>query len=300
MDQTRYTLPIRRISTDQTGGFPITSNRGNKYAMILYKYYCNAILVEPMKLRTTSEISRAYKFLHTRLSARGLKQKFKRLDNEALEKLQQFTTLSDVDFQQVLPHVHRSNPTERAIRIFKNHFIAGLCGVDSSVPIHSWCRLLPQAEVILNRMRPSRLNYRLSAYTQLEGAFNYNKTPIAPPCTKSLVHETPTHRKSWVPNVVEVWYMGPVMQYYHCFRCYILPTNDERIAETVEFFPQFVTISSTSSHDATTKVANVLIFAVKHPTPASPTLVLCDPQLHTLEQLTGIFNSSTKQSPPLV
>jgi hypothetical protein len=38
-----------QIYTDQTGRFPITSSRGNKYIMILYNYESNDILAEPLK-----------------------------------------------------------------------------------------------------------------------------------------------------------------------------------------------------------------------------------------------------------
>ena len=187
----------------QTGGFPILSNQGNKYVMILYKYDCNTILVKPMKSRTISEILRAYKVLHTRLCTRGLKPNFQRLDNEAPEHLQQFMTSSDVNFQLVPPHFHRSNPAERAIRTFKNYFIAGLCGVDSNFPIQYWCQLLPQAGAALNMLRSSRLNPKLSIYAPLKRAFDYKKTPLSSPDTKVSLHETSTQHKSWAPHGVE-------------------------------------------------------------------------------------------------
>ena len=44
------------ITTDQTGMFPIISQRGNKYIMILYSYDSNVILSEPIKERTSHEL----------------------------------------------------------------------------------------------------------------------------------------------------------------------------------------------------------------------------------------------------
>jgi len=38
----------------------------------------------------------------------------------------------EVEYQLVPPHVHRCNAAERAIRTFKNHFIAGLCSLDNA------------------------------------------------------------------------------------------------------------------------------------------------------------------------
>jgi len=91
----------------------------------------------------------------------------------------------------VPPYDHRQNNAERAIGIWKDHFVAGLAGLDPNFPMHLWCRLCEQCTQTLNLMRASRINPRLSAEAQLNGAFDYNKTPLAPPGTKVLIHETP-------------------------------------------------------------------------------------------------------------
>ena len=88
----------------------------------------------------------------------------------------------------------------------------------------------------LNMLRPSRLKNKISAYAQIHGAFNFNATALAPPGTKVLVQEAAKEQKSWDPHVVDGWYIGLVMKYYRCFRCYIPTTNSERITETVDFF----------------------------------------------------------------
>ena len=44
--------PQQRISNNLNVWFPLTSNRGNKYLFILYKYISNNILVHQMKNRT--------------------------------------------------------------------------------------------------------------------------------------------------------------------------------------------------------------------------------------------------------
>ena len=40
-----------KVSTDQTGRFPVTSSRGSKYLMVLYNHNSNAILAEPLTSR---------------------------------------------------------------------------------------------------------------------------------------------------------------------------------------------------------------------------------------------------------
>ena len=44
-------------------------------------------------------------------------------------------TQEEVDFELVPPHCHKQNPAERAIRTFKNHFLAGLASCRSQFPI---------------------------------------------------------------------------------------------------------------------------------------------------------------------
>jgi len=54
----------------------------------------------------------------------------------------------------------------------------------------------------------------LSAWAQVHGQFDFNRTPIAPPGIKVLVHEKPENRNTWAPHAVEGWYVGPAMQSY--------------------------------------------------------------------------------------
>ena len=61
-----------KVSTDQTGRFPVTSSRGSKYLMVLYDYDSNAILAEPLTSRSERKLIRATRVLHAYLSDRGL------------------------------------------------------------------------------------------------------------------------------------------------------------------------------------------------------------------------------------
>jgi hypothetical protein len=153
-----------KIYTDQTGRFPVTSSQGNKYVLVLYEYDTNAILTEALNNRTAPEILRAYKKLVKYLYNRGFRPKIHWLDNEASDELKQFNNSNQLEFQLVPPHMHRRNAAERAIRTWKNHFVAGLCSTDTRFPIHLWDRLLAQATITLNLLRPSRRNPKISAY----------------------------------------------------------------------------------------------------------------------------------------
>jgi hypothetical protein len=75
-------IGMGKIYTDQTGKFLVLSSRGNKYLYILYDYDSNAIMAEPIKSRTQSELTRAYKKLFDQLAKRGLRPQVQLLDNE--------------------------------------------------------------------------------------------------------------------------------------------------------------------------------------------------------------------------
>jgi hypothetical protein len=98
-----------------------------------------------MKSRSASEWVKAYEHIHQELTAKGFKPKLQTLDNEASAALKHFFTTNDVEYQLVPPHCHRQNASERYIRTFKEHFVAGLSSVDPTFPLHLWDRLLPQA-----------------------------------------------------------------------------------------------------------------------------------------------------------
>jgi hypothetical protein len=155
-----------QIYTDQTGRFPVVSIKGNKYIMILYDYDSNAILAQPIKDQTASELLEAFQGLEQELVARGLKPKMMKLDNEASKLLKTYLRQQDITLQVVPPYSHRRNSAERAIISFKDHLISGLCSTGKSFPIHLLDRLLPQAVITLNMLRTSRINPKLSATTQ--------------------------------------------------------------------------------------------------------------------------------------
>jgi hypothetical protein len=123
----------------------------------------------------------------------------------------------NIYFQLAPPQVRRRNAAKRAIRTFKNHVIAGLCSTNRDFPLNLWDKLLPQCLIILNLLRRSRINTQLSAQAHMHGAFDFNRTPLAPPGTKVIIHEKPDIRQTWDPHDVEGWYLGPALRHYLCY-----------------------------------------------------------------------------------
>jgi hypothetical protein len=126
---------------------------------------------------------------------------------------------------------------ERAIRSFKDHLIAGFCSTDKAFPMHMWDRLLPQAIITLNMLQISQINPKLSASTHIDGQYDYNRAPLAPPGTGIMAYETPNRRRTWTPHGQDGWYIGPALKHFRCYRVYITKTRSERVVETVEFLP---------------------------------------------------------------
>ena len=184
--------------------------------MVVYDYDFNSILVEPMRSRAEKCLLTAISTIHARLVAAGLRPCLQRLDNECSAALKSFRKDKAINYQLVPPCLHRRNAAERAIRTFKNHFIAGLCSVDKDFPLHLWDKLLPQAELTLNLLCGSRINPKLSAHAQMHGHYDFNRTPLAPPGIRVLVHIKPHERTTWSPHGADGWYTGPALDSYRC------------------------------------------------------------------------------------
>jgi hypothetical protein len=186
-----------------------------------------------------------------------------------------------------------------AISTYKDHFIAGLCSTNKDYPLELWDKLIPQSVITLNLLRRSRINPQLSAYAQVFGAFDFNKTPLAPPGTQVLVHEKPIVRQSWDPRAIDAWYIGPAMKHYRRYRVWIWNTRSERVADTLTWFPTRVIMPTISSLDLAMAAANDFIKALQHPAAGSPLAPATDSQVGALKQLADIFQDCTKRSPLL-
>ena len=155
-----------------------------------------------MTSRTGPALLAAYKCFHQTLTSRGLRPKLQQLDNKTSTALKEYMFDKGVDFQLTPAGIHRGNAAELAIRTFKNHLIAILCSSDPKFPLRLWDRHLPQALTSLNLLRGLRINPKLSAYAQLNGAFNFNCTPMGPAGTRVLVHELHEASGTWAPHAV--------------------------------------------------------------------------------------------------
>ena len=82
-------------------------------------------------------------------------------------------------YQLVPPNDHCRNAAEKAIHVFKDYFVAVLCGTDERFPMQLWCAILPHAETQLNMLQKSAGKSTISAFEYLHGPHNYDSHPFA-------------------------------------------------------------------------------------------------------------------------
>ncbi len=104
--------------------------------MILIEMNSSTILVAAIKNRLTGEMICAYQELVGHLCSAGIQPKLHLLDNECSTEFKERIKSNNMKYQLVLPHDHRQNIAETAIKVFKAHFISILCGCDKSFPLH--------------------------------------------------------------------------------------------------------------------------------------------------------------------
>ena len=123
----------------------------------------------------------------------------------------------NVNFQLVPLYTHRRNAAERAIRTIKNHLCAGLASCNPNFTSQEWDRLIPQEVINLNLLHYSRTKPIISAHATINGNFDFNATPLAPPVTKVTVHKAAPNRPSFSTYAVNGWYIGPSLNHKRCY-----------------------------------------------------------------------------------
>jgi hypothetical protein len=272
-----HTVPINRIFTDDTGRFTPRSRSGNQYIMIALHTASNAILVQPFASKHDSHRIPAYNKMYERLAAAGSAPTMHILDNEASAAFQRAITSNNCKYQLVPPHVHRRNAAERAIRTFKDHFLAILAGVAPTFPRDRWDLLLPQAELTLNLLRPSTNRTSASAWESLFGAYNYDATPMGPAGSRVIIHSKASLRRSWDFRGHDGFYVGPALQHYRCYRVLSKESHAVTISDAIKFRHHYLPSPRVSTEDK-----------IIHALQAINNTLARTPSTTTTEQLTAI------------
>ena len=148
------------------------------------------------------------------LKSKGIIARVVRLDNEISKRMIAEFERQGLDYQLAALGDHRVVDAERAMCIFKNHFIVIRSGTHPDFPERGWSHLIRHAVITKNMLRPSRINPLISAYTQVHGVFDFNKTPLAPAGCKVIIHDCIDERPSWANHGSRGYYVGPAMKHF--------------------------------------------------------------------------------------
>ena len=147
----------------------------------------------------------------------------------------------------------------------------------------------------VNLLRTSRINPNLSAHEQMEGTFNYNKTPLSPLQINVLSYEMPSHRSSWDEHGKEGWYIWPEPEHCQCYKVLIKKTLAIRTPLSVKFFPERIKMPSNSSTDRIIKTVKQLTHAIKNLSPPNPFEHVGNKDVRSFKQLAEIFQRQSME-----
>ena len=281
----------KTMYSDQTGRFPITSARGNKYIMVAVELDGNFIDAEPLKSRKAKDLTEAYQSIFRRWKSTGaVMPNWHILDNEAPEELKQAIRENKCRVELTPADMHRRNIAERAIQTFKGHFISVLAGVADSFPINQWDELLPQSVLTLNLLRQANVAPNISAWAYHHGSFDYNRMPLAPMGCEVQFHIKPSRRKTFGEHSGDGYYLRTSDEHYRTHVVFVKKTRAKRLADTVFFKHKYITQPTVTTADAIVnayrKVAQA-INGIQHSKE--------DAQMEALERIKQIFDASSNQ-----
>ena len=127
----------------------------------------------------------------------------------------------------------------------------------------------------------------------MEGAFDFNKTPLALLGCPVLVHEAPTQRKSWDPLAVDAFYIGPAMDHYRCYKVYVSSNRWEQIASTIKFWLHHYQAPEFTKEEVVVEAIENLTSTIKQIPPTTTTTTL--EALKNLAQIIDPTNKKVKE-----
>ena len=136
--------------------------------------------------------------------------------------------------------------------------------------MHLWDRILNQTLITLNLIYSSHINPFLSVHVHLQGMFNLNQTPIAPPSMQVKIHKRPLAHAFWNTHLVYGLYIGPAREHYWCYQVWVSKTNSKHTSDTLAWFPTQVTILDPSSSYRAINAAKTLTDFLRRPALPGP------------------------------
>jgi hypothetical protein len=171
--------------------------------------------------KTNGAMIAAFTDILADLNAHGYSPTLNVMDNECSKAIKAHIQSNHMDIHLVPPHNHRSNTTKCTTSTFKEYFISALATVNQNCPLQLWDDFLPQVELTLNLLQFSSWDPTKSASKEVDGKFDYNKTPLAPLGIRGLVYDDPAIPASWAPHGTNAYYVGLALKHYRCLQLYM-------------------------------------------------------------------------------
>ena len=110
-------------------------------------------------------------------------------------------------------------------------------------------------------LRMSRNNNKLTAYEEIKGPFDWNRTSMATLCNNGMMYITPDVLDTFTPHCNEAYTVGRAPHHHQLLKCYVPATRGYRISGTYRLDPSHWTLPAVSEQDKTVTAAVDLLAA---------------------------------------
>jgi hypothetical protein len=182
--------------------------------------------------------------------------------------------------------------------MLKENFISALATVNRNCPLQLWDDFFPQMELTLNLLQFSQRDQTKSANKEVNGKFDYNKTPLAPLGTKGLVYNDPVTCASWALHGTDAYYVGPALKHYCCLKIYMPDTRGYWLTNMWQLYPMHCAVPTLSPAERTILEALDTLTGGTVPTPTSASMTQRQAIQKLRDILYPIFHQGTLNSVP--
>ena len=141
----------------------------------------------------------------------------------------------------------------------------------------------------------SRRQPKLSAYACLFGNFDFNRTPLAVPGTRVIIHETPAQRRSFAVHGLDGFYVSPSLEHYRSHKILVTSTQATRDCISVEWFPSVVPFPQVTQEDYLRQTADDLLVLLRGQpsTNVSPSLTYASTTRNAFIEIAQLLKRAT-------
>ena len=141
----------------------------------------------------------------------------------------------------------------------------------------------------------SRVCPSISAYAHLFGPCDFNKSPIAPPGIRMIVHDKHGKYTSWGHHSTSGWYIVPSLDHYKCKQFYMPATGIVIITYTLQYIPKAFSFPQEPTEDFLQHAIGDIIAIMKDTPKTLPFLSYGDATKNAINNIFHILQRSTYQ-----